>query len=248
VFSGIVATVLAAPKPRGDGILAKGQKTLELWSPSSRTSAYWDLWQSGVRIAGGKLAFDRGVAMLTLPDNLSGVLDLETNGSALPPSERDLAHAATWPMVVATDGTDAWGAVKTSARFTDPITPGGTLDDYRRATVATLALAPPALPPRAFVSDGLEPELKRETLRGRRVRQFAGFAAVGGGLLEVGLMMWLGVFGAGPTVAERMHELGDETAEPAERPSRRLLSVALTGFGIIALMFAALATMAWGMP
>lgn len=248
VFSGIVASVLAAPRPRSDGIVRSGSKTVELLSPSSRTSAYWDLFQSGVRIGGGRLSFDHGVATIALPNDLTGVVDLETNGSPLPPTADDLAHIATWPLVFAKDDVDAWGAVKTSPRFVDPIEPGGTLEGYGRAVAATLAFSPPALPPRAIVSDSLERELQREVRRGRRVRQFASFAVVGGGFLEVGLMMLLGVFGQGPTVADAMRELGEEAPAPTEKPSRRWLSVALTGLGIIALMFAALATMAWGMP
>jgi len=248
VFSGMVAAVLAAPRPHSDGIVPKGSQTIELLSPSSRTTAYWDLWQSGVRIAGGRLAFDHGVATIAVPADLSGVVDLETNGSPLPPSANDLAHVATWPLVFASDDTDAWGAVKTSPRFVDPIAPAGGLADYRRAVVATLALAPPALPPRSVISDGLEPELSHEVRRGLRVRQFAGFAAIGGGFLEVGLMMLLGVFGAGPTVADAMRELGDDTVAAPDKPTRRWLSVVLTGLGIIVLMFAALATMALGMP
>jgi len=255
VFSGMIGSVLAAPRPRGDGVIAKGSKTIELLSPSSRASAYWDLWQSGVRLGGGRLTFDHGAATLTLPNELSGVIDLETSGSALPPSAADLSHAATWPLVVASDDVDAWGAVKTSPRFLDPLTPGGALADYRPAVAATLAFAPPALPRRSIVTDGLEPELRREVRRGRQVRQFASLAVVGGGFFEVGLMLWLGVFGRGPTVAEAMtatasvsersEELEDDQASNG---SRRWLGVALTGLGIIALMFAALATMAWGLP
>jgi hypothetical protein len=68
-------------------------------------------------------------------------------------------------------------------------------------------------------------------------------------------MMWLGVFGRGPTVAEAMRatatasvsERSDEAHED-DKASRKWLAAALTGLGIIALMFAALATMAWGMP
>ena len=68
-------------------------------------------------------------------------------------------------------------------------------------------------------------------------------------MLEVGLMMFLGVFARGPSVADAMRELGDDVPhETVPNDSRRWLGVALTGFGIIALMFAALATMAWGMP
>ncbi len=248
VFSGIIPSVLAAPRPRGDGIVRAGSKTVELLSPSSRTSAYWDLFRAGVRVGGGRLTFEHGVATIALPGDLTGVVDLETNGSPLPPSGDDLSHVATWPLVISTDDVDAWGAIKTSPRFPDPIDPGGTLSDYGRAVAATIAFSPPALPPRAIVSDALDNELRREVRRGRRVRQFASFAVVGGGFLEVGLMLFLGVFGAGPTVAEAMRELGEEAEAPAEKPSRKWLGVALTGFGIIALMFAALATMAWGMP
>lgn len=245
-WSGIVGTVQGAPVPRGDGRLRVGAKAIDLVAPSSHGSAYVDLWQAGVRIAGGRIALEGGFGAFPLPPGVSGVIDVETNGGPLPASAEDLAHAATWPLVIAVDDVDAWGAVAASPRFPERLTPAGTLADYGTAVVASIAFAPPAIPPRAIVSDGLEPELRREAKRGRTVRAAASAAVVGGGLVELGLMLWLGVFRSPVTVADAMRELGESV--PAEPSSRRWLGLLMAGVGIIALLFAAMATMAWGIP
>lgn len=246
-WSGIVGTVQGAPTPRGDGRLRLGQKSLELVSPSTHGTAYVDVWQGGVRVAGGRVALVGGSGSFPLPDGLSGVIDVETSSGPLPASADDLAHAATWPLVLATDDVDAWGAVRASPRFPDPLTPAGTLADYGTAVAASIAFAPPLIPPRSIVSDGLEPEMRREAKRGKSVRAAASAAVVGGGLLEFGLMLWLGVFARPPTVADAMRELGEDAPEEP-KSSRRVLGVLLTGIGIVALLFASMAIMAWGMP
>jgi hypothetical protein len=245
-WSGIVGSIQGAPVPKGDGRLRTGSKQLDLVAPSSHSSAYIDLWQSGVRIGGGKIALSGGFGSFPLPTGLSGVIDVETSSGPLPASEEDLGHAATWPLVLATDDVDAWGAVSTSPRFPSPLRPAGTLADYGTAVAATIAFAPPSIPPRAIVSDGLPAELKREADRGRTVRSAATAAVIGGGLLELGLMLWLGVFRSPVTVADAMRELGEEA--PKEPPSRKWVGLLLAGIGIIALLFAAMATMTQGMP
>jgi hypothetical protein len=182
-----------------------------------------------------------------LPDGLSGVVDVEINTGPLPASADDLAHAATWPLVFAKDDVDAWGAVNVSPRFPERLTPAGTLADYGTAVVATIAFAPPSIPPRTIVADGLEPELRREARRGKTVRSAASAAVAGGLLVELGLMLWLGVFGRPPTVTDALREMGEDV--PAEKPDpRRWIGGLLTGIGIVALLFAAMAIMAWGMP
>lgn len=246
-WSGIVGSVMGAPTPRGDGRLRVGQKTLDLISPSTHGSAYIDVWQNGVRIGGGKVALEGGYGSFPLPEGISGVIDVETSPSPHPASADDLAHAATWPLVIAKDDVDAWGAVAASPRFPERLTPAGTLADYGTAVVASIAFAPPAIPPRSIVADGLEPEMKREGRRGKTVRGAASVAVVAGGLAEFGLMLWLGVFGRPPTVADAMRELGEEVPKESESP-RRWLGVLLTGIGIVALLFASMAIMAWGMP
>lgn len=245
-WSGIVGSVQGAPIPKGDGRLRVGSKTLELLAPSSHGSAYIDVWQSGVRIAGGKISLEGGFGSFPLPDGVSGVIDVETSSGPLPASAEDLGHAATWPLVIATDDVDAWGAISTSPRFPEPQRPAGTLADYGTAVAATIAFSPPSIPPRAIVSDGLPSEMLREGARGRAVRSAATAAVVGGGLIELGLMLWLGVFQNPVTVADAMRELGEDV--PKEKPSRRWVGLLLAGIGIVALLFAAMATMTRGMP
>ncbi|MBI2388220.1 MAG: hypothetical protein HYV09_01275 [Deltaproteobacteria bacterium] len=247
-WSGIVGSVLGSPRPTSDGRLLLGSKSIELMASASHGLAYFDLWRSGVRVGGGKVRFDGGRAMLPLPDGLDGVIDLEANPSPFPSSADDLAHAATWPLVLAKDEVDAWGAIATSPRFDEHVPSSGTIASYGAAVAATIAFAPPAVPARPLVSDGLKPGLTREFARGRAVRRAASAAVVGGGVLELGLMIALGVFAAPPTVEDAMHALGERPPSNSKARSKQLLGVLLAGIGIVALLFAALATMAWGMP
>lgn len=247
-WSGIVGSVLGAPRPVSDGRALLGSKSIDLMASASHGSAYWDLWQGGVRIGGGRLAFAGGRASLPLPDGLSGVVDLETGSGPFPASAEDLGHAATWPLVFAKDDVDAWGTVATSPRFDDRFPSSGTLASYGTAVAATVAFAAPAIPPRVLVEDSLGPTVQREFARCRTVRRAASGAVVGGGLLEIGLMIALGVFGAPPSVADAMHEMGDAPKpKKDDRRGRQLVGILLAGVGIIALLFASLATMAWGL-
>lgn len=247
-WTGIVGSVLGAPRPTGDGRMALGARSVELVASASHGSAYWDLWQSGVRIAGGRVAFSGGRATIALPDGLAGVLDLETNAGPFPPSADDLNHAATFPLVLAKDDVDAWGTVSTSPRFEDVLPSSGSLASYGTAVAATIAFAAPAIPARVLVEDSIGRAVQREFARSRTVRRAATTAVIGGGLLELGLLFALGVLGAPPTVAEALHELGDAPKPKPQSRARQLVGFLLVGVGIIALIFASLATMAWGLP
>lgn len=250
-WTGIVGAVQGAPRPAGNGLLPIGTKTLDLVASASHSSAYWDLWQGGVRLAGGRVTFAGGHAPLTLPDGLSGVVDLETSAGPFPASADDLAHAATFPLVFAKDDVDAWGTVSTSPRFDEKLPSSGTLASYGTAVAATIAFAHPAVPARVMVEDSLNRTVQREFARARTVRRAASAAVVGGGILELGLMLGLGVLGAPPSVEDAMQELGDEPKKPKKKQDPRgkqLLSILLAGLGIMALIFASMATMAWGLP
>lgn len=247
-WSGIVGSVLGAPRPESDGRLLVGSKSIDLIASASHGSAYWDLWQAGVRIAGGRVAFSGGRATVPLPEGLSGVVDLETSSGPFPASADDLSHAATFPLVLAKDDVDAWGTVSVSPRFDEKFPSSGTLASYGTAVAASIAFAHPAIPARALVEDSLNRAVQREFARARTVRRAASAAVVGGGLLELGLMIGLGVLGAPPTVADAMHELGDAPKPKEDRRGKQLIGILLAGVGIIALIFASLATMAWGLP
>ncbi len=249
-WNGTIGSVLGTAVPSGDGRLSKGTPAVELVASSSRKDAYVDLWQAGVRVGGGHVVFEGGRATFSLPRDAARVFDLECASSPFPPGVDDLPHAAVYPLVIENDPIDAWGAVATSPRIGTPVTKavGGP---YESAVTAALAFAPPALPKRPLVADGLPRALKIETARMQRVRRLTSFAVVGGGLLEIGLMLWLGVLGRAPNLLEENLDLlepGELPPEPQKKASIRFVAVVVSSVGIIALVFAALATMAWGMP
>jgi hypothetical protein len=99
--------------------------------------------------------------------------------------------------------------------------------------------------------------LEREHARVRRVRRGAAFAILGGGLAELGLMLGLGVLGGRRKIDDELRALADDDgelraaevrAEPRALGFVRTTAIVVTAVGIVALVFAALAVMAWGLP
>ncbi|MEO7094305.1 MAG: hypothetical protein ABI175_13700 [Polyangiales bacterium] len=252
-WTGALGDVRGVPMPtahRVDPAVA----AIEMMSSPSLRRAYFDLWKDGVRIDGGILRLDHGRGTIPLPSAV-GLYDLEMSTSPQPSSSEDVAHAATWPLVVAKDAPDAWAQLQ-PPRIAERIAPPlGAPSTYPAVVGATLARAPLVVPHRAIVADGVPAALAFETTRIHRVRRGATFAIVGGGLVEFGLMLWLGVFSTRSRVQEELRILGGEgelDAVAGERGSRasaaKYAAIVLTAVGIVALVFAALAVMAWGLP
>jgi len=255
-WRGAFGEVMGVPVPSGDGRIAGDTKVIELLATSSRPRAYVDLWKDGVRIAGGALKFERGpsdkgtgVAWFTVPAGVTGVCDLEVSSSPNPSSTEDLIHATSWPIVIASDAVDAWGALATSPRVEDRVAlPGASLSAYPAVVAATIARAPIAVPKREIVADGLKGALQREGVRVKNVRRAATFAILGGGLVELGLMIFLGVFTRPIAVEDELAAIEGGTVAKRAPTSRRFVALVVMAVGIVALIFAGLAIMAWGMP
>lgn len=247
-FRGTLGAVLPPAVPSGDGIHPGGN--LELRTPAARSSVYVDVLQDGVRLLGQRLAFQNGVASLALPPTLRGVIDVSVSSSGTAGPGDDPVHVVSWPLVVAKDGADAWAAASGSPRLpeqvkkTDP-----TLSSYHAVVAATLARARIASVPRGLELDGLPKVLQAEVRRVQRVRRGAALGIVGGGLVELGLMLGLGVFSPKSPVDDALaRELGEEPARRTPSSTRRLVALICAGIGLVALVFAAMALMAWGMP
>lgn len=246
-FRGTLGAVLAPAVPPGDGVIAGS--TVELRAPATRTYVYADVLQNGVRVLGQRLAFQNGVASLALPPNLKGVIDLSVSSSATAGPSDDAAHVVSWPLVLAGDAPDAWAAVAVSPRLpeqvkkTDP-----SLGAYRAVVAATLARARIAFVPRGLELDGLPKVLNEEIARVRRVRRGATLGILGGGLVEIGLMLGLGIFAARTEVDDALARERGEDPRHGTSSTRKIVGLLCAGIGIVAMVFAAMALMAWGMP
>lgn len=258
-WQGAIGNVLGVPNPRG-WRASPDAPVIELAAPPSLRHAYVDVFQKGVRIDGGAVFFADGGAKVSLPKGSRGLFDLEVSTTPRPSSTDDLTHAATWPVIVAADAVDAWSEL-VPPRIDDRIPPApGSMATYESAVAATLARAPVVVPHRTVVADGLPPAMAFETARIKRVRRGASLAIVGGGLVEFGLMLWLGVFASKTRVEDELRmlaedgELGVAAAERAAEQQHkgpggaRTAAIVITAVGIVALVFAALAVMAWGLP
>ena len=252
-WTGALGDVRGVPTPTAHRV-DPAVGAIEVMASPSLRRAYFDLWKDGVRIDGGIVRIDRGRGTIALPRAI-GLYDLELATSPQPSTSEDLAHAATWPIVVAKDAPDAWAQLQ-PPRIPERISPPlGAPSTYPAVVAATLARAPVVVPHRAIVADGVPSALAFETTRIHRVRRGATFAIVGGGLVEFGLMLWLGVFTTRSRVQEELRilsgegELGVAMRERSTRASTaKYAAIVLTAVGIVALVFAALAVMAWGLP
>jgi hypothetical protein len=252
-WTGAIGDVRGVPMPTSHRVDPAVAAVEVMASPSLRR-AFFDLWKDGARIDGGIVRLDHGKGTIPLPAS-DGLYDLELSTSPQPSSSEDLAHAATWPIVVAKDAPDAWAQLQ-PPRITERLSPPlGAPSTYPAVVAATLARAPLVVPHRSVVADGVPSALAFETTRIRRVRRGATFAIVGGGLVEFGLMLWLGVFSTRSRVQEELRVLageGELAAVANERSNRastaKYAAIVLTAVGIVALVFAALAVMAWGLP
>jgi hypothetical protein len=249
-WHGVIGSVVGVPVPVGNGFVKSDTRTIELVGSPSWQVAYWDLFQAGARVSGGRVPMTNGHALVKLPDDVSGAADLVASTSAVHPNEDDLLHAGTYPLVIEKDAIDAFGVVASSPRFEDKFvkSPAG---GYESVVAASIAAAPPALPKMRLAVDGLADSVARETARGNNVRRAASAAIVGGGILELGLMIALGVVGKKRTIADELRDLDEEGAtetRPASSPwTARVLAIVVSSIGLVVLVFAALATMAWGL-
>jgi hypothetical protein len=258
-WDGVLGAELGIAQPTSTRVdPALGVVTLA--SPAPVGAVYVDLFREGVRLAGARVAIGPdGRGDFPLPSaavTRGGLFDLAVSTSPQPPAKDDLAHAVTWPIVLAGDPFDAWGAL-VAPRIPERIAPMGGSSSYEPAFLATIARAPVVVPARDVVADGLAAALARETKRGRDVRHGATFAIVGGALVELALMMWLGVFRARRDVEQEIAALArdGELGVVAARARRsdvgtrvRFAALAIGAVGVVALIFAALAVMAWGLP
>lgn len=248
-WHGLIGAVVGVPSPVGSGLVKSDTRTIELVGSPSWQVAYWDLFQAGARVGGGRVPMANGRALLKLPDDVSGAVDLVASTSAVHPNEDDLVHAGTYPLVIEKDAIDAFGVVASSPRFEDKFVKS-PLAGYESVVAAAIAAAPPALPKMRLAVDGLANSIARELARGANVRRAASAAIVGGGLLELGLMIALGVVGKKRTIADELRDLEDDATEPPPRSSAwtaRVLAIVVSSIGLVVLVFAALATMAWGL-
>lgn len=247
-FRGTLGAVLPPAVPAGDGIHAGG--ALELRTPAARSAVYVDVVQGGVRVFGQRLTFQNGVTSLALPPTLRGVIDVSVSSSGTAGPGDDAVHVVSWPIVVASDGADAWAAAATSPRLPEQVKKSDpTLSSYRAVVAATLARARIAFVPRGLELDGLPKVLQAEVRRVQRVRRGATLGIVGGGLVELGLMLGLGVFSARNAVDDALAaERGEAPGAVSPSSTRRIVALICAGIGLVALIFAAMALMAWGMP
>ncbi len=259
-WRGVLGAVLGVPTPVGNGLLLGDASEIVLAAPSGRRDAYWDLWHDGVRIAGGRAQFDGGFAHIPLPSGARGLFEIETSLGADPGVPSDLAHAGSFALVRAPDAMDAWSEIAASPRTPGQMTDtGGTPEGYAAAVAFTLARAPVALPPRKVIDNGLPAALLRERGRMRMVRRAAAAGIAGAGLLEVALLLALGLLRRNTAIDEAIADLGesnglDRAAAAATHPddaaagARRTVALVVAALGIVSLVFAAVALMAWGMP
>ena len=254
-WRGALGLVLGVPAPHAYRV-APDVGAVALFAPTTIRVAYYDVWREGLRVAGGRALFDHGTATVPLP-HVTGLFDVEVARGPMPALGDDLVHAATWPVVVAADAPDAWVQL-VPPRVPDRIAPPlGGIGIYEACVAASLARAPVVLPRRSVFADGLPVAAEREQSRVHRVRRGAAFAIVGGGFVEFGLMLWLGVLGSKRKVDEELRaiaeaeELALATVPPPQSHGPgavRTAAIVVTAIGIVALVFAALAVMAWGLP
>ncbi|MGZ3422063.1 MAG: hypothetical protein ACXVEE_29605 [Polyangiales bacterium] len=248
-WHGVIGAVVGVPVPVGSGFVKTDNRIVDLVGSPSWTTAYWDLFQAGARVGGGRVPMTNGHALVKLPDDVTGAADLIATSSAVHPSEDDLVHACTFPLVIEKDAVDAFGVVTSSPRFEDKLAKS-PLGSYESVVAASIAAAPPAIPKLRLALDGLGEATRRELARGQTVRHAASAAIVGGGLLELGLMIALGVVGRKRTIADELADLEDESPQkqaPSSPWTARVLAIVVSSLGLVVLVFAALAVMAWGL-
>lgn len=260
-YHGAIGAYLGVPVPASQ-LVAPDAGGVDFLGPRLLRRAFYDVFRDGVRVSGGVVVFPPNTGPLPvgvrvpLPREV-GLYDVEVSTSPMPSNPDDLIHAATFPVVAAADPMDAWAQL-TAPRIKDRISPAlGAPSTYSSVVAATLAGAPVVVPPRRVIADGLPAALAFEVGRIKRVRHGATFAIVGGGLVELGLMLGLGVFTTRRRIEDELRAMTSEgelssmqkVVEPKSRfGAMRLAAILVTSIGIIALIFAALAIMAWGLP
>lgn len=264
-WEGTLGAVYATPYPAGDGALARGLSSIDVFAPTQLRRAYWDLWRDGVRVGGGAITFDAAhKGSVPLPPDAAGEHDLELGSSPDPQSSEELSHSIAWPLVIANDPVEGLAALLGDPRFDRAIPPPtGSLAPWSAALPATLAFARPAIPRREIVASGLEAAFAAEQARGVRVRRWAIVGIFAGALLEIAIVLQLGLLSPSARADEEIEALaraGDEDeagadqarsrGAPDEGPSkgpRKIASMVVGALGTVMLIFAALAVMAAGL-
>ncbi len=257
-YHGAIGAYLGVPIPSAQ-LVAPDAGGVDFTGPRSLRRAFYDVFHDGLRVGGGVVVFPPSTGPLPvgvripLPREV-GLYDVEVSTSPMPSNTEDLIHAATFPVVAAADAIDAWAQL-TTPRIHDRISPAlGAPSTYPSVVAATLAAAPVAVPPRRVLADGLPAAMAFEVARIKRVRHGATFAIVGGGLVELGLMLGLGVFTTRRRVEDELRamtsegELSAVVDDQSRGNAMRLAAIVVTSIGVIALVFAGLAIMAWGLP